>query len=308
MSVTPQGRKIAIVGASGTLGKPLLSALLASSAGHSITAVQRADATSTFPAAVRVLRGDLFSEAFLASAFAEQDVVVLMPPLPHILSLQEPAVRAAARVGVPYVFPAEFGPDPFATGLIAENALLQKKQTIRSLVEELGGSSWVSVAVGPWTEYGVGFGLWGVDAKARKATLWKGAEGKANSASAEHAGEALAAALSLPEADLAKVRNAAIYAPSLRFTQRELLAAAQKVTGGEWTVEERDVEDVVKEYEEGLARGDESAGHAKFFVTHSTEGSGADFEHKIDRELQKKLKALGLGEETLEDAIRATLT
>lgn len=101
MSVVPKGRKIAIVGASGTLGKPLLSALLASSAGHSITAVQRADATSTFSAAVRVLRGDLFSEAFLASAFADQDVVVLMPPLPHILSLQEPAVRAARAVRVP---------------------------------------------------------------------------------------------------------------------------------------------------------------------------------------------------------------
>lgn len=119
-------------------------------------------------------------------------------------------------------------------------------------MEELGGSSWVSVGVGPWTEYGVGFGLWGVDAKARKATLWKGAEGKANRASAEHAGEALAAALSLPEADLAKVRNGAIYTPSLRLTRRKLLAAAQKVMGGEWTVEERDVKDVVQEYEEGL--------------------------------------------------------
>lgn len=307
MSITSQSRKIAILGASGTLGKPLLAALLASPAAHTITVVQRTDATSTFAPRVRVLKGDLFSESFLASAFTGQDVVVLMPPLPHIISLQEPAVRAAAQVGVPYVFPAEFGPDPFATALIRDNDLLQSKNRIRNLVEELGVSSWVSIVVGPWIEYGVGFGLWGVDAKARKATIWNGAEGKVNSASAKYAGEALAAALNLPEADLAKVKNGAIYTPSLRFTQRELLAAAQKLTGGEWTVEERPVQDVVREYEEGLAKGDETAGHAKFFATHAMEGSGADFEDKIDRALQKKLKALGLGEESLEDAIRATL-
>ncbi|TQV92524.1 hypothetical protein V2A60_007204 [Cordyceps javanica] len=318
MSITPQGRKIAIIGASGTLGRPLVAALLASPAGHSVTAVQRADATSSFPAGVRVARGDLLSEAFLASAFAGQDAVVLMPPLARILTAQEPAVRAAAAAGVRYVFPAESGPDPFAAGLVRDNALLQAKKRVRDLIEETfgasgGGGGWVSVAVGPWVEYAVGMGLWGVDARARTATVWRGAEGRVCSATAGHAGRALAAVLSLPEPDLAALRNAAVYAPSLCFTQRELLSAAQRVTAGHgdgtsnWTVEERDVADVLRDCDEALARGDEAAAHARFFVTHAMEGSGADFEHKIDRALAGKLQALGLGGETLEEAIRETL-
>ncbi|KAJ6790249.1 hypothetical protein PWT90_07263 [Aphanocladium album] len=306
MSVTPQGRKIAIVGASGTLGKPLLASL-AKVPGHTVTAVQRADATSTFPPSVRVVAGDLASPAFLESAFKDQDVVVLMPPLSHLVSLQDPAVRAAAKVGVPYVFPSEFGPDPFATELIEANGLLQAKKQVRDLIEELGVSSWVSVAFGPWIEYGVGAGLWGVDPKKRTATIWKGADGKANSSTVKFSGEALAAVLSLPEADLAKLRNKAVYAPALRFSQRELLEAAKKVAGGDWTVEERDVKDVQREYEAALAKGDEAAAFTKFFVTHLMEGMGADFEHKVDRELERKLKSLGLGEESLEDAIRSIL-
>lgn len=309
MSIRPQGRKIALIGASGTLGKPLVEALLKQNV-HTITAIQRADATSTFPAGVTVQKGDLLDEDFLAQAFKGQDTVVLMPPLPQIISIQEPAVRAAAKVGLDYIFPSEFGPDPFATKLIEDNTLLQDKKKIRDLVEKLGVSSWISVAVGPWTEFGIGYGLWGVDAKARKATIWNGADSKVSSSSAKLTSEALAATLGLPEEDFVKLKNKAVYAPSLHFNQRELLAAAQRATGtteADWTVVERDVKDVRKEYEEALTKGDEMAPHTKFFVTHATENSGGDFHRKIDHELIGKLKQLGLGSETLEDAVKATL-
>jgi uncharacterized protein YbjT (DUF2867 family) len=43
-----QGRKIAIVGASGQLGKPTIKALIGLGV-HTITAIQRSEATSTFP-------------------------------------------------------------------------------------------------------------------------------------------------------------------------------------------------------------------------------------------------------------------
>src|SRR5690242_17765987 len=103
-----QGRKIAIIGGSGQVGNPTIKALLALQV-HTITAVQRVEATSTFPSEVIVKTGDLQDESFLADAFKGQDVVVLMPPFPHIISVQEPAVRAAAKVGVPYILPAEYG-------------------------------------------------------------------------------------------------------------------------------------------------------------------------------------------------------
>ncbi|TWU72069.1 hypothetical protein ED733_003489 [Metarhizium rileyi] len=309
MAPKGQGRKIAIIGASGQIGKPTVEALL-SHGGHTITALQRPEATRTFAEEVIVKKGNLEDETFLTDALKGQDAVVLMPPLSHLLKLQEPAVRVAAKVGVPYVFPAEFGPDPFAGKLVGENELLRAKKKIRDLVEELGVSSWVSIAVGPWLDDCLKAGLWGIDYKARKATLWHGADARANTASIAHAGEALAAVLSLPEADLAKYKNKAVYAPSFFLTQREILEAVQRVTettDADWDIETRDVKEVETEYEEKIKQGDGVAPYTKFIVTHFLKGHGGDFQNKIDEAEVEKLGRLGLQKETLEQVIKKGL-
>jgi uncharacterized protein YbjT (DUF2867 family) len=304
-----QGRKIAIIGASGQLGKPTIEALVGLGV-HTITAIQRPEATSTFPAGVIVAKGNLEDESFLSGVFKGQDAVVLMPPLSQLVNLQEHAVRAAAKVGVPYVFPSEFGPDPFAGQLTEENGLLVAKKSIRDLIENLGISSWVSVAVGPWLDGGLAQGLFGIDPKAHKATLWQGADAKANMATRAHAGEAVAAVLSLPEADLAKYSNKAVYAPSFHLTQREILEAIQRATAtvdADWDIKSRNVNEVAKEYEEKIREGDGLAPYTKFFVTHFLEGHGGDFEHKVDATELKKLEQLGLHKENLEQAIKTAL-
>lgn len=309
MAPTIQGRKIAITGGSGQLGKPTIESLLKLGV-HTITAIQRPGATSTFPAGVIVKKGNLEDEAFLADVLKGQDALVLMPPLPQLVQLQEPAIRAAAKVGVPYVFPSEFGPDPFAGQLVEENGLLIAKKSIRDLIEKLGVSSWVSVAIGPWLDDGLAAGLWGIDAKARKATIWRGADAKVNSATIAHTGQAVAAALSLPEADLAKYKNKAVYTPSFYLTQREILDAVQRATGttdADWDIESRNVNEVAKEYEEKISQGDGFAPFVKFFVTHFLKGHGGDFNHKVDAAELKKLEQLGLQKENLDQAVKAAL-
>jgi hypothetical protein len=309
MAPQVQGRKIAIVGASGQLGKPFLKALLAQGI-HTITAVQRPEATSTFPANVAVKNGDLEDEAFLADVFKGQDAVVLMPPLSHIISIQKPAVRAAAKVGVRWILPSEFGPDPFASKLIEENVLLINKKEIRDLIEELGVSSWVSIAVGPWLDGGLPVGLWGIDPKARKATIWRGANAKTSTATVAHTGEVTAAVLSLVEADLAKYKNKAVYAPSFRLSQQEILEAVQRATGttdADWDVTTREYKDVASEYEENIKKGDGMAPFIKFFVTHFVEGLGGDFDHKVDAAELEKLEKLGVRKDNLEEVIKVAL-
>ncbi|OAQ60131.1 oxidoreductase CipA-like [Pochonia chlamydosporia 170] len=304
-----QGRKIAFIGASGQVGKPTINTLLRQG-GHTITALQRQGATSTFPTGVIVKNGNLEDESFLAEALKGQDAVVLMPPISHLAQLQEPAIRAAAKVGVPYVFPSEYGPDPYAGQLIEENGLLIAKKKIRDLIESLGVSSWVSIAIGPWLDDGLKLGLWGIDAKNRKATLWRGANAKANTASIAHTGEALAAVLSLPEADLAKYKNKAAYTPSFHLTQREILEAVQRATGttdADWDIQSRDVKDVAAEYEAKIKQGDGVAPYTKFFVTHFLDGHGGDFQHKVNAAELAKLENLGLGKETVEEVIKKAL-
>ncbi|KAH9213866.1 putative oxidoreductase CipA-like protein [Leptodontidium sp. 2 PMI_412] len=309
MAPTIQARKIAFIGASGQLGKPTIDALVKLGA-HTITAIQRSEATSTFPAGVIVEKGNLEDESFLARVLKGQDAVVLMPPLAQLITLQEPAIRVAAQVGVPYVFPSEFGPDPFAGQLVEENELLVAKKSIRDLVEKLGVSSWVSVAIGPWLDDGLVKGLFGIDTKARKATIWQGADSKAATATTAHTGEALAAVLSLPETDLAKYKNKAVYTPSFHLTQREILQAVQRATGtvdADWDIKTRDVNEVAKEYEEKIREGDGMAPYVKFFVTHFLEGHGGDFESKVDAAELEKLEQLGLRKENLDQVIKTAL-
>lgn len=232
-----------------------------------------------------------------------------MPPLSHI-SLQKGFVRAAAKAGVPYVLPSEFGPDPFAKQLVEENVLLQDKKAIRDLIDELGVSSWVSITVGPWLDSGLTLGLWGIDPRACKATIWHGADSKANTATVQHTAEAAAAVLSLPEAELARYNNKAVYTPSWRLTQREILDAVQRATGtsdADWDVTQQDIKDVVNEYEAKIKAGDMAGYFTKFFVTHFLEGHGGDFEHKVVPAEVQRLEQLGLQKEDLEQAIKAAL-
>ena len=259
-----------------------------------------------------VKSGDLKDESFLTSTFQGQDVVVLMPPLPQLVSLQEPAVRAAARAGVPYILPAEFGPDPFASKLIEENQLLQdKKKKIRDLIEELGVSSWISVAVGPFLDMNIKSGLWGIDVENRKATIWTGAVGKVNASSVAQTGQASAAVLSLPGQDLSRYKNKAFYVPSFHLTQKELLQAFQKATGTadqDWEIDYQDVNDALKDCNDKIQQKDATAPFVKFFLAHFREGSGGDFESKVDASEVKKLHEIGLQKEAVDDVLKRTVS
>ncbi|EWZ00172.1 hypothetical protein FOYG_00061 [Fusarium oxysporum NRRL 32931] len=304
-----QGRKIVITGGSGQLGKPTIDALVELGA-HTITAIQRPEAASTFPVGITVKKGNLRDEAFLTEVLKGQDVLVLMPPLAQLVELQEPAIRAAANAGVPYILPSEFGPDPFAVQLVEENELLIAKKRIRDLIESIGVSSWISIAVGPWLDAGLNQGLWGIEPKARKATIWRGADAKVNTATISHTAEAVAAVLSLPEPELAKYKNKAVYTPSFHLTQREILDAVQRATGttdADWDIKTRDVNEVAREYEDKISQGDGVAPFVKFFITHFLEGHGGDFNHKVHSTELEKLEQLGLHKEDLVQAIRVAL-
>ncbi|KAH7227004.1 hypothetical protein BKA60DRAFT_676710 [Fusarium oxysporum] len=309
MAPAIQGRKIVITGGSGQLGKPTIDALVELGA-HTITAIQRPEAASTFPVGITVKKGNLRDEAFLTEVLKGQDVLVLMPPLAQLVELQEPAIRAAANAGVPYILPSEFGPDPFAVQLVEENELLIAKKRIRDLIESIGVSSWISIAVGPWLDAGLNQGLWGIEPKTRKATIWRGADAKVNTATISHTAEAVAAVLSLPEAELAKYKNKAVYTPSFHLTQREILDAVQRATGttdADWDIKTRDVNEVAREYDDKISQGDDVAPFVKFFITHFLEGHGGDFNHKVHSTELEKLEQLGLHKEDLVQAIKVAL-
>ena len=76
MTMGKQGRKIAIVSASGTIGGPTLAAMLGTGI-HIITVLSRTTSDTSFPAGVQVKKDNYNDQSFLISALQGQDIVLL---------------------------------------------------------------------------------------------------------------------------------------------------------------------------------------------------------------------------------------
>lgn len=100
-------KNIAIIGASGSVGKPTVEGLL-KTGNHNITAITRSSSQAKFPDGVEVRKGDYDDEAFMQSALAGKDVLIIMLAFPA-LPQQDQIFQQAAKAGVKYVLPSEYG-------------------------------------------------------------------------------------------------------------------------------------------------------------------------------------------------------
>ncbi len=68
-------KNVLLIGASGNLGKSILSALRADST-FNVTVLSRADSAATFSSDVKVIKADYSNKDALVKAFTGQDVVI----------------------------------------------------------------------------------------------------------------------------------------------------------------------------------------------------------------------------------------
>lgn len=297
-----QGRNIAMVGASGNIGSRTLAAILETGV-HTVTAISRGESNTTFPAGVAVKKGDYADEPFLVNAMQKQDVLVIQ--LGFMATGQQiPLIHAAAKAGVKYVLPTEFGSDPYAPFAKAFPMLAEKKK-YRDLVEELG-MSWIAVVNNPWFDWSLKQGNWGINVKERKAVLYKGAEAKFNTTTLKQVGEGVAALLSLPDAQLETFKNKPVYLSSFETTQKEMLDSVVRATGGkegDWNIVVRDATDVIAEGREEVAKGNPFAFVYEFYIAHMQDAFGGDYHEKAAQDA----KILGLKAGGLDDAVEAVV-
>ncbi|TDZ71961.1 putative pinoresinol-lariciresinol reductase 3 [Colletotrichum trifolii] len=299
-----QGRKIAIVGASGNVGGLTLRALLERNM-HTITAVGRSGSTATFPEGVMVKKGSYEDEGFLASAFAGQDVVLLALGFASYAAGQEPLIRAAAKAGVEWILPVEFGSDPAPSKLRDSSPILQGKRRFRDLVEELG-ASWIAIVNNPWYDWSMGAGFWGIDVRNRAARLYDGGSTKFVTTNLPTTGKGIAGVLSLPDAELERYRNRPFYLQSFYVSQRDMLDSIQRATGTtdkDWKIEVLDAAPVVAQSEEAARGGDHGAGLVAFYINHMREGWGGDYSAKVE-----DLSRIGLEEEDLDETSKRVVS
>ena len=299
LKMAPQGREIAVVGGSGTIGSRTVAALLSKDI-HTVTAISRTDSSATFPPKVIVKKGSYDDEDFLVSALKGQDVLILQ--FGHqAMHLQNPLIQAAAKAGVKYILPVEFGSDPYATKLVESNPMLAQKAERRQLVEDLGVGSWIAVVNNPWFDWSLGQGNWGIDIKNRKATIYGEGNTKLNTANLQRTADGTATLLSLPEEELAAFKNKPFYVTSLYVTQREILEAVQRATNttdADWEIKSRDFDEVAKESDEEVKKGNFMAMIPKFYSSHFREGWGGDFNQKVDS------TKLGLEMENIDEVVK----
>lgn len=100
-------KNIAMIGASGSVGKPTLEELLKIDT-HNITVISRSCSQAVFPPGVEVRKGDYDDDAFMQSALSGQEVLIIMLAFPA-LPQQDRIFEQAAKAGVKYVLPSEYG-------------------------------------------------------------------------------------------------------------------------------------------------------------------------------------------------------
>ncbi|KAK4238785.1 hypothetical protein C8A03DRAFT_33182 [Achaetomium macrosporum] len=167
-------KTVAVVGAAGSLGRPIVQALLA--AGFKVTAVARESSTSTYPEGVEVRKADLRSVESLTKAFAGQDVVIMTPPNTESGN-QILFVDAAVAAGVKRFLPAEWGHNTRPGKLSGPMAdmLSDKTKTVDYLIEQAKqhpNFTWTGIATRMFLDWCLAnYNIFGINFPAKTAMI-----------------------------------------------------------------------------------------------------------------------------------------
>lgn len=317
-SQQPQGfknhvEKVAVVGAGGRVGKFIVEELLKIGK-HKITAITRADSTSTstVPAGVEVKKVDYDNQASLVEALRGQEALVITmgaraPPEPQMR-----LIEAAAAANVPWVLPNEYGYDSSHPGLFDDIPIGEKHAAFREHVRRLGRSSWVGITCGFWYEYSLAAGphFYGFDLGKRSVTFFDDGNTRVNTSTLPQCGRGVAGLLGLKilpddedddgSACLSRYKNRFVYVSSFNVSQKDMLDSLMRVTDTElsdWKITHEPSVDRYKAGVEDFKKGD-FYGFARLMYTRVfyQDGSG-DFE--ASRGLQNGV--LGLPKEDLDE-------
>jgi len=100
-----------------------------------------------------VKKGDYESDDFLVSALKGQDMFIIILAFTAPPDMQTKLIEAAAKAGVPWIIPCEFGSDNGNPEMSAAVPMNSAKAQYREKIEALGKSNWIGIVNNPWFEY-----------------------------------------------------------------------------------------------------------------------------------------------------------
>ncbi|KAI9053484.1 hypothetical protein LZ554_002439 [Drepanopeziza brunnea f. sp. 'monogermtubi'] len=168
-------KKVALVGASGTLGAAILKELLDSRL-FEITVLTREGNSRTFPPEIKVVKVDYTSLESLTEALAGQDAVV-SAVASQAVATQKVLIDAAVKAGVKRFLPSEFGVDlknPKARALPVYAAKVEIEEYLDALAVK-NDISYTLVYNGPFLDWALRNEMF-LNFKERKAEIYDGGD------------------------------------------------------------------------------------------------------------------------------------
>ncbi|KAF4835193.1 putative pinoresinol-lariciresinol reductase 3 [Colletotrichum tropicale] len=276
-------RNVALLGATGTLGPHLLKAL--TGAGHSVTVIQRKESTKEAPPGVRSVKIDLSSFDDLVSVFEGQDVFVSAVPNPTLAS-DKVIIDAAIAASVKRIIPSEFTTNldtPLSRKLPHVLGKVEVREYLESVIPASPSTTWTSINNGAFLELCLKFGILGPNLMQKTATFHDGGEKVVGASLLPDIGTALVKILE--PGHFEETANKPVYFYSAAISEKMLTRLASDATGIDFgSVEDGripnlKVEDMVRDANERLAKGDKSAMITYYFPMMYSEGyGGTDFE------------------------------
>ncbi|KAF2194386.1 NAD(P)-binding protein [Zopfia rhizophila CBS 207.26] len=275
-------QKVAVLGASGSLGDYVVPALL--EGGFIVTVISRpgsrgytagAKVVTTVEAAYDDISG-------LIAALCDHDALVeIFNPAATVH--QRTIVRAALAAGIKHLITNEFGLDTFHPNITDLVSARFKVEAQRALEDELqtaitigkpGTLSWTGIFSGVWYDWAIQEGKFWVNPATRTITRFGSGDQRTSISRAALNGEAVVAVLREPE----RFRNRPAYFASHTVTTNELIALVKEVSGDSeksWNVADiPDMEafkrEAIRLWDEDTEKGVEDRLHSPAFVMLST--------------------------------------
>ncbi|KAL4985000.1 hypothetical protein BDW68DRAFT_190006 [Aspergillus falconensis] len=295
-------QNIMIAGASGTLGKLVLNALLASGK-YNVNVLTRKESDATFSPSVRVTRADYDSVEELTAVLRGQDVVIstFSPSAIHSqVSLVEAAVAAGVKRFIPSEFTADIG-NPKTAALPQYAGQLLIMELLRKSASENPEFSYTGIRNGVFLDWGLALGFQ-VDLKSENPAFYDGGNRPFSTTTLATVALAVVGVLD----HLEETKNRAVYVHDVVTTQHHLLSLARKIAPERrWEPVSVSTEDMERKARENYAQGKADLVSLMGLYCRSVfaEGYGGEFT-RVDNEM------LGLGYKSdadLEIILRAVI-
>jgi len=287
-------KNVVIVGASGSIGKVILDALVAAPQ-FNVTVLSRSTSSHTVPAGVTVRQSD-FSDADLAAAFKGQDAVISAVGATAFAE-QKKFIDASIAAGVKRFIPSEFSSNTLSPAVCELLPLFGQKLEILEYLKtkESSGLTWTAIWTALLFDWGLSNGFLEYDVAGKAATIWDGGNSKFTLTNADQLGRSVIATLERPT----QTANKNLYVASVETSQKEILEALEAASGSKFTVTDTTTKEQVAAAQEKLGKGDFSGAFALVRATSFATVPNLRANYVKDEQLSNDL--LGLKMESVQE-------